>query len=332
MSAVAPAAAGPPDVLRVYDRHVPEPDANQVLIRVDWAGVNPHDCNQRRRGVPPSGETDVLGLEVSGTVVAVGAAIDSGRTGQAVCALVSGGGYAEYAVTDSDLAIPYPVLIDARQAAALPEALFTAWLNLIELGRLAAGDWVLIHGGTGNIGSAATQIADVMGASVITTVGGPEKQAVSLGLGASHVIDYRAEPLSERVLALTSGRGVDVVLDGTGLYAEANLRCLAPDGRILHISSGSGSFSPPLGLIMQKRATLTGAQLRPLPLARKRRIAGELRHKIWPHLGTRIKPLMDRAFALGDAAQAHVHVESRAGIGKTVLRCGRHVQPSNENA
>ena len=322
MNAVIARAAGGPDMLACVTRPVPAPGPGQVLIRIRRAGVNPHDLGQRRRGGGPAGETDILGLEVAGEIVALGAGVPPARISEAVCALVPGGGYAGYCVADAQLALALPRGIDAAFGAALPEALFTAWFNLVELGRLARDDIVLVHGGTGNVGVAATQIARLLGARVISLAGDAERMRISRGLGAEASINYRAEDVVARVHALTDGRGVDVILDTTGGYAKANLECLAPDGRILHISSGApDGFCPPLRLIMLKRAMLGGSLLRPLPPARKQAVARALHEVIWPHLGTAYRPLLGPEFALRDVAAAHAQAETGTAIGKIILRC-----------
>ena len=308
-------------MLSCVTRPVPVPAAGQVLIRVRWAGVNPHDCNQRRRGAGPAGETDILGLEVGGEIVAVGEGVVPERVGERVCALVPGGGYAEFCVADAALALSLPGNIDARTGAALPEAGFTAWFNLVELGRLAAGEILLVHGGTGNVGVAAIAIAGLLGARVIALAGDAERMRISCELGAEAAINYRTEDVVPRVLALTGGRGADVILDTTAKYPRQNLECLAPDGRILHLSSAAEEFCPPLRLIMQKRATLTGALMRPLPMARKQAVARALRERVWPHLGGTYRPLIGPAFALRDAASVHALAESGAAIGKILLNC-----------
>ena len=321
MPAVVAERAGGPEVLAVRSRPIPTPGAGQVLIRVDYAGVNPHDCNQRRRGHGPAGETDILGLEVSGRISAVGSAVEAGRVGEVVCALVPGGGYATHCVADARLALACPAGLTVVEAAAVPETFFTAWLNLVELGHVADGDWVLLHGGTGNVAMAATAIAIRLGAQVITTVGSEEKADISRGLGARDCILYRREDVAERVMQLTGGHGADIILDTTGKYAQANLACLAMDGRIMHVSSGDGSFQPPLGLMLQKRASLIGSGLRPLPVARKQRIAAGLRERIWPLLGAGVTPRIDRVFPLGEAGAAQARVESGAALGKVLLDC-----------
>lgn len=322
MRAAVLAGAGGPEVLRVVERPVPVPAAGQVLIEIAWAGVNPHDCHQRRRGSGPAGETDILGLEVSGRIAGVGEGVDAARIGQRVMALVPGGGNAEFCVGDAALALPVPEGVTLRDAGALPEGLFTAWFNVMELCHLQAGEWLLVHGGTGGVGAAAVQIAAACGARVIATVGSAVKQELVRELGATLALNYRTDKIVDAVRAATEGRGVNAILETTGsTYATANLEMLAKDGRISHIS-GRGDYAPPLSLIMQKRAVITGSLMRGLEMPRKRAVAAALGARILPLVGTRIRPLIDGEFALDEVARAHARVDGGEATGRVLLRVG----------
>lgn len=321
MSAVVPAGPGGPEVLQLVQRPVPMPGPGQILIKTAYAGVNRHDCGQRRRGAPPKGATDILGLEVAGRVAHLGPDVSGDLLGAQVCALVNGGGYAEFCVADVDLVLPQPVGFDDKLSAALPEALFTAWFNLVDLAGMKAGDWFLVHGGTSGVGSTAIQIARMLGARAVATAGTPEKCALSLKLGAERAINYRTEDFVAATHEATGGHGADIILDMVGgSYAERNLATLAKDGRIVHLSSGhQPDFSAPLRLIMEKRAIVTGSLMRPLEPARKRKVAQALRERIWPMLGTVINPLMDSVFPLARAADAHARMEAGLHAGKILL-------------
>jgi putative PIG3 family NAD(P)H quinone oxidoreductase len=324
MQAVVASAPGGPGVLRVEQRPVPVPGPEQVLIRTAYAGVNRHDCGQRRRGAPPKGATDILGLEVAGDVVRIGPQVDPNLLGASVCALVNGGGYAEYCLAEADLVFAQPAGFDMKQTAALPEALFTAWFNLVDLAGMKSGDWVLVHGGTSGVGSIAIQIARLVGARVVTTAGTAEKCALCIALGAERAINYREQDFVTGVHDATVGHGADIILDMVGGgYAEKNLAALAKDGRIVHLSSGNQpDFSAPLRLIMEKRAIVTGSLMRPLEPARKRVVAEALRARIWPVLGTKIRPLMDQTFPLARAGDAHARMEAGLHAGKILLATG----------
>lgn len=321
MRAVAPSGPGGPEVLQLVERPVPVPGPGQVLIKVAFGGVNRHDCGQRTRGTPPAGATDIFGLEVSGEVVRLGAGAPVRLLGAPVCALVNGGGYAEYCLAEADLCLPWPDDFDARLSAALPETLFTAYFNLVDLGGMTDGSFVLIHGGTSGVGSMGIQIARLVDARPIATAGTAEKCATCLTLGAERAINYRDEDFVAAVQEATGGHGADIILDMVGgAYAERNLAALARDGRIIHLTPGKqASFSAPLALIMQKRAVVTGSQMRPLEMDRKRKVAKALRDVIWPELGSAINPLMDSVFPLTRAADAHARMESGVHAGKILL-------------
>ncbi len=309
-------------MLRIENLPVPEPGPGQVLIRVAWAGINPHDIGQRKRGAPPPGQTPVLGLEVACTIVASGDPNSADRLGERVCALVQGGGYAEYCLAHSVVAFPQPPALSEKEAGALMENLFTAWFNMIELAGLKAGERVLIHGGTGNIGSTAIQLAGLIGAQAFATVGSEDKRKLCQTLGPARVIDYRKEDFVAVVREATGGRGVDVVLDPSGAgYAEKNIDALAMDGRVAYVTGGkSGPTSIPVSAIMQKRARVTGSLMRPLELPRKERVGAALMAHVWPVLGSKVRPLLDSQFGLEQAADAHRRSESGEAAGKILLR------------
>jgi len=322
MNAVTITGPGGPEVLVPVRRPLPVPGPRELLVRVAAAGLNRHDVGQRRRGTPPPGATDIPGLEVAGEVVAAGAAVSAFRAGDRVCALVNGGGYAEYCLADERATLPWPGGIPDLAAAALPEALFTLWHNLCELCELRAGDWLLLHGATSGVGSIGIQLARELGAQVLATAGSAEKCAAALRLGARAACNYRSEDFVAMVQSATGGHGADLILDmAGGLYAERNLQALAADGRISHLTTQpEPRYSAPLELIMRKRARITGSMVRPLPIERKERIAAALRERVWPLIGTRIVPLIDTEFPLAQAGAAHARLESGEHIGKVLLR------------
>lgn len=321
MLAAAPKGPGGPEVVEASQRPTPSPAPGQVLIKVAAAGVNRHDCNQRKRGTPPTGATDILGLEVAGEIVLCGAGVDGDLVGRRVAALLNGGGYATYAVAEVDLLLDWPDTLSAHEAAALPEALFTLHLNLIEMGGLKSGDWVLLHGGAGGVGSIGIAFAKRLGASVAVTAGTDEKCAFARSLGADLAVNYRTEDYAEAVLDATDGKGVDVVLDVVGAaMIERNLRALAHDGAILHLSP-TGEIAMPLRDIMVKRARISGALLRATPAEIKRRLAQALRADAWTDAGKAFRPHIDQVFPLTEAAGAHAHMEASRHMGKIVLEC-----------
>ena len=336
MRAVTPAKAGGPEVLRVEQLPVPKPAPGQVLIRVAWAGINPHDIGQRTRGTPPPGQTPILGLEVAGEIVAAGDAGSEARIGEKVCALVPGGGYADYCVSPGSLAFPQPARLTEKESGALMENLFTVWFNMMELAGLQPGERVLVHGGTGNIGSTAIQIARLIGAEAYATVGSVEKQRLCESLGATlvagapaqapmRVINYRTEDFVAVIREATGGEGVNVVIDPSGSnYGEKNIEALARDGRIVYVTGGKKGLvsTVPVSAIMGKRARITGSLMRPLEMPRKLGVAAALRERIWPELGLTIRPLMDSEFTLEQAADAHRRSESGEAAGKILLRVG----------
>jgi putative PIG3 family NAD(P)H quinone oxidoreductase len=322
MRAIEIVAPGGPEVLRPVRRPVPKPGATQVLIEVEYAGVNRHDCGQRERGSPPPGATDIPGLEVSGRIAAVGSEVRWRVPGERVCALVNGGGYAEYCVAEDVLALPFPEGFDALQSAAIPETLFTTWQNVYRIARLAKDDWLLVHGGSSGIGTTAIQLALLTGARPIVTAGSDAKCAACVRLGAIEAINYRTQDFVAEVKRVTGGHGADVIFDMVGAeYAVRNLETLAPDGRLVHIAGlRGGNFSVPLRDLMAKRAMVSGSMLRPLPLEQKREIADVMRSQIWPAMGKRIRPVIDSTFPLERACDAHARMESSVHIGKIMLQ------------
>lgn len=304
-------------------RPTPAAGKGEVLIKVAAAGVNRPDVAQRR-GVypPPPGVTDIPGLEIAGTIVALGEGVTQWKPGDSVCALVAGGGYAEYCVAPAPQCLPIPKGLTAIEAASLPETFFTVWVNVFDRARLKPGDTFLVQGGSSGIGVTAIQLAKAFGHRVFATAGSDEKCAACVALGADRAINYKTEDFVEVVNQETEGRGVDVVLDMVaGEYLEREIKCLADEGRISVIASLGGAkstiFMPD---ITRKRATITGSTLRPRPVAFKGAIAAALRDKVWPKIESgAIKPVIFATFALDEAAKAHALMESSQHIGKIVL-------------
>jgi NADPH2:quinone reductase len=317
-------AGGSPEVLVLAEGVRPEPRADEVLIRVAAVGVNRPDVAQRSGSYPPPpGASPILGLECAGEVVAVGVAVADWRPGDRVTALTNGGAYAEYAVAPAAQCLPWPAGFDALRAAALPETYFTVWANLFGHGRLAAGETVLVHGGTSGIGVTAIQLAKAFGATVFATAGSAAKVEACRALGADLGIDYRAEDFAAAVKDATGGRGVDVVLDMVGApYFARNIRCLKLDGRLVMIAFLNGHVAEQVDLrpVMVKRLTVTGSTMRPRTTAEKGAIAAALRDKVWPLLEAgRCGPVIHATFPLAEAAAAHALMESSAHIGKIML-------------
>jgi NADPH:quinone reductase len=324
MNFIEVASPGGPDVMRLAIGPVPAPRPDEVLVRVLAAGVNRPDLQQRMgRYPPPPGANPVLGLEVAGEVVATGESVMRWHVGDRVTALTNGGGYAEYCAVPAAQALPWPRGYDAARAAALPETYFTVWANLFMLGRLNAGEAVLIHGGTSGIGTTAIQLAKAYGATVYTTAGSEEKVAACRRLGADQAFNYRETDFLVEIERLTAGRGVDVVLDMVGApYFRRNLRCLAPDGRLVLIAFLGGAKLEAFDLvpIMTKRLTVTGSTMRPRTPEQKAAIAQALRAQVWPLLDAgRCAPVIHRVFPLVEVGAAHALMESSAHIGKIVL-------------
>ena len=323
MTAVGFAEPGPPEVLRGETLPVPEPGPDQVLIRVAYAGVNRPDVVQRQGFYPaPPGASPIPGLEVAGQVVAAGPGVTLPLLGSQVCALVSGGGYAEYCLAHAGHCLPVPEGLPLDQAAALPETLFTVWHNVFQRGFARDGETILVHGGTSGIGQMAIQLGHAFGLTVLVTCGGPDKCAAAREIGAALAVDYKAEDFVEAVQGFTKGKGVDLVLDMVaGDYVARNLKCLADDGRHVTIAvQGGVKAELNMAEVMRRRLMLTGSTLRPRSDAFKAALAGEILENAWPLVadGT-IRPVMDRTFPLAQAAAAHAHMESGAHIGKIVL-------------
>ena len=323
MHAVEITRPGPPDVLKLCERARPSPRAGEILIHVQAAGVNRPDMLQRQGFyAPPPGAPDIPGLEVAGTVAALGAGVTRWREGERVCALVPGGGYAEYCLAHESNALPVPEGVTTREAAAIPETAFTVWSNVFERGALKAGETLLVHGGSSGIGVTAIGFAKLFGARVITTVGTPEKARRCLALGADVAINYKETDFVAATLAATEDKGVDVILDMVGGdYVARNYACAAVDGRIVQIAFLRGQKSElDLNALMRKRLTHTGSTLRPRSPAEKGLIADALRANVWPRLADGTwRPTIDSTFPLADAAGAHRRMESSAHFGKIVL-------------
>ena len=323
MRYVAACEPGPPEVLAVAETQVPAPKRGDVLICVAYAGVNRPDCLQRAGGYPPPPDASpVIGLEVAGTIVALGEDADAWRVGDLVCALTPGGGYAEYCTAPAAHCLPLPRGISLLEAASLPENYFTVWHNVFERGRLQQSESLLVHGGSSGIGLCAIQLAKAFGATVITTVGSADKAAYCRDIGADHAINYREQDFAAGVAGITAKRGVDVVLDMVGGdYIEKNLKCLALEGRLVIIAFMHGSRAEvDWRFIMLRRLTVTGSTMRASPRERKAAIARALRERVWPLFEAgRLKPVIYRVFPLQEAAAAHALMESSQHIGKIML-------------
>jgi NADPH:quinone reductase len=315
---------GRPDVLIPAERPDPVPGPGEVLIRIAAAGVNRPDVMQRQgRYPPPPGASDIPGLEVAGIIESLGEGAGRWRVGDAVCALVSGGGYATKCVAPSVQCLPVPTPLDLVAAAAIPETFFTVWTNVFDRGRLQAGETALFHGGSSGIGTTAIQLAAARGARVFATAGSPDKCRACERLGAEKAIDYRTQDFVQIVRDLTGGSGVDLILDIVGgSYVNRNLAALAMDGRLVVIGFMDGEPAATIDLrrILGRRLTLTGSALRPRTIAEKGAIADSLRREVWPLLESgRIAPVLSRTFPLAEAAEAHRLMESSQHVGKIVL-------------
>ena len=314
---------GGPEVLSPSSCAIPTPQKGEVLVKVAFAGVNRPDCLQRSgKYPPPAGASPIVGLEVSGEVVALGEGATRWQLGDKICALTNGGAYAEYVTVPEGQALPIPKGYTLLQAAALPENYFTVWTNVFQRGKLKAGESILIHGGSSGIGLTAIQLAHAFGAKVFCTVGNADKVAACLKVGADVAIDYKMQDYVEEVLKLTDQKGVNAILDMVGgSYMQRNLRALAIEGRLLQIA-----FLQPSKVevdwvsLMAKRLTFTGSTLRPRSAADKAQIAYELQEQVWPLLaaGT-VAPVIYKVFDMNDAAQAHALMESSQHIGKIML-------------
>jgi NADPH2:quinone reductase len=326
MQAVEISSFGAPEVLRLGERPVPVAAVGEVLIRVSASGVNRPDVLQRTGNYPvPPGASDIPGLEVAGVIASGDAAAMAAaglKVGDRVCALVAGGGYAQWCVAPVGQCLPVPEGLDDIAAASLPETFFTVWSNVFDRARLQAGETLLIQGGTSGIGVTAIQMAKALGARVIATAGSDDKCAACLALGADHAINYKTQDFVAAVADLTGGQGVNVVLDMVaGAYVAREIDCLAEDGRLVIIAVQGGvkaEFNA--GMVLRKRLTITGSTLRPRPIAFKTAIAQALRDRVWPLLAQgQIKPVIHQVFPANEAAAAHTLMESNRHIGKLVL-------------
>ena len=326
MRAVEISSFGAPDVLRLGQRPVPQPGVGELLIRVAASGINRPDVLQRAgHYAPPPGASDLPGLEVAGVIEAgdTQAMASAGlKVGDRVCALVAGGGYAQWCVAPVGQCLPVPAGLNDIEAASLPETFFTVWSNVFDRGRLQAGEFLLVQGGSSGIGVTAIQLARSWGATVIVTAGSDEKCAACIELGASHAINYKTQDFVAEVQQITNGRGVDVVLDMVaGDYAAREVECLAEDGRLVIIAVQGGvksSFNA--GLVLRRRLTITGSTLRPRSVEFKAAIAQSLRSRVWPLIEQgKVRPVIYQTFDAGDAAAAHALMESNQHTGKIVL-------------
>ena len=323
MMAIQITTPGGPEVLAPARRPLPTPAPSEVLIQVAAAGVNRPDCLQRQGSYPPpAGASDLPGLEVAGLIAGLGSSVSQWRLGDSVCALLTGGGYAEYCTAPASQCLPIPEGLSMVQAAALPETFFTVWTNVFERGRLQPGEVLLVHGGASGIGTTAIQLARALGARVLVTVGDEDKVRACEALGAERAINYRETDFVPIIRELTAGRGVDVILDMVGGdYVQRNLSALAVEGRLVQIAFLRGAkVEVNLAPLMMKRLTLTGSTLRARPAEEKAPIAEALRKVVWPLLEVgRIKPVIQQTFPLAEAAAAHRLMESNRLIGKVVL-------------
>jgi NADPH2:quinone reductase len=323
MTAVEITKPGGPDVLVPKPYAVPKPGPGQVLVKVAAAGVNRPDVAQRAGSYPPPpGHSPLPGLEIAGEVAAVGTGVTRWKVGNQVCSLVNGGGYAEYCIAEEPVALPIPAGLDMVRAAAVPETFFTVWNNVFERGRLAAGEWFMVHGGSSGIGTTAIQLAKAFGAKVIATAGSAEKCKACLGLGADRAVNYKAEDFVAAAREATGGKGVDVILDMVaGDYTERNILAAAEEGRIVQIAVlGGAEVKLNISRVMMKRLTITGSTLRPRTREAKAGFARALEAKVWPLLASgQVKVVMDSTFPLAEAADAHRRLESSQHVGKVVL-------------
>ena len=326
MRAVEISSFGAPDVLRLGQRPVPQPGVGELLIRVAASGINRPDVLQRGgHYAPPPGASDLPGLEVAGVIEAgdTQAMASAGlKVGDRVCALVAGGGYAQWCVAPVGQCLPVPAGLNDIEAASLPETFFTVWSNVFDRGRLQAGEFLLVQGGSSGIGVTAIQLARAWGATVIVTAGSDEKCAACIELGASHAINYKTQDFVAEVQRITNGRGADVVLDMVaGDYVAREVECLAEDGRLVIIAVQGGvktSFNA--GLVLRRRLTITGSTLRPRSVEFKTAIAQSLRSQVWPLIEQgKVRPVIYQTFDAGDAAAAHALMESNQHTGKIVL-------------
>ena len=324
MTAIAITEPGGPDVLKAQDAPVPTPGPGQLLVRVAYAGVNRPDVAQRNGSYPPPpGASELPGLEISGEVVATGPDTQRFKVGDSVCALTSGGGYAEYCLADEPATLPVPEGLTLEEAAALPETFFTVWHNVFERGTLKSGDWLLVHGGSSGIGTTAIQLGVAFGAKVLATAGAAEKCTACEELGAARAINYRDEDFVAITKDVTDGHGADVILDMVGgSYIDRNFSAAAADGHIVQIAFLEGAKAEVNFVrLMLKRLTYTGSTLRPRTVEVKGGIAQALEEHVWPLIEAgKVKPVLNKTYDLKDAAGAHAYMESGAHIGKIMLR------------
>ena len=326
MKHVAVTAPGAADVMHIASAPLPKFGEHDVLIKVEFAGVNRPDVAQRSGTyAPPPGASPIMGLEVSGTIIAIGTAVTQWKIGDAVCALTPGGGYAQYCAAPAAHCLPVPRGLSMCEAAGVPENFFTVWVNVFDTCKLTAGESLLVHGGSSGIGLTAIQLAKAFNATVFTTVGNDEKAAFCKTIGADHVFNYKTQEWANEIFAITQKKGVNVIIDMVGgSYIEKNLRSLALEGRYCFIAFLEGGkaevdFRP----LMMKRQTITGSTLRARPDAQKAAIAASLKEKVWPLLeAKKVTPVIYKTFALEEIVDAHKLMESSAHIGKIMLRVG----------
>lgn len=323
MIAIDPVETGGPEVLTLVERPVPVPGPGEVLIQVAAAGVNRPDVLQRKGGYPPPpGASTVPGLEIAGTIIALGEGVDDAVLGQQMCALIAGGGYAQYATAPLGQCLPVPNGLTMVEAAAMPETLFTVWTNLFERAYAVEGDTVLVHGGTSGIGTMAILLGKLFGLNIIVTCGSDEKCAAAKALGADHAINYKQADFVEAVREITGGAGCQAVLDMVGGdYVPRNLKCLAPEGRHVSIATQRGATAEiNMAAVMVRRLTLTGSTLRARSVEFKTLVADELSRSVWPLVRDgKLKPVIDTTFPLSEASSAHARMEAGDHIGKIVL-------------
>jgi len=323
MTGIALNGKGGPEVLQPQSMAVPAPGHGQILVKVAAAGVNRPDVQQRMGAYPPPpGHSPLPGLEIAGDVAAVGPGVARWKVGDQVCALVNGGGYAEYCIAEDVQALPIPKGVAMAEAGGIPETAFTVWNNVFERGALEAGDWFLVHGGTSGIGTTAIQLAKAFGARVIATAGSTDKCQVCRDLGADHAINYNTQDFVAAIKDATGGHGIDVTLDMVGGdYTERNIAAAAEDGRIVQIATLAGPMTTfTLPRLMMKRLTLTGSTLRPRTREVKARFARALEKQVWPlYASGRVKVIMDSTFPLAQASEAHRRMETSQHVGKIVL-------------
>ena len=323
MRAIEITQYGEPEVLKLGTRPVPQPARGEVLIAMAATGINRADTMQRRGNYPvPPGTTDIPGLELSGTIAAIGEGVSDWRIGDEVCALVQGGSYADYCIAPSAQCLPIPKGVSLVEAGSLPETFFTVWSNVFDRGALKGDETLLVQGGTSGIGVTAIQLAHALGHRVFVTAGSDEKCAACVQLGADRAINYRTEDFVKVIKEVTGGKGVDVILDMVGgAYVNRNLQCMAEEGRLVYIATMGGAKAEiNVVALMQKRLSITGSTLRARPVEFKAAITKNLREKVWPLIEAgRIKPVIYKTFALADAASAHALMESSQHIGKIML-------------